>query len=67
MDATVAIDKQRIFYIIAVERDSAVADRRRKRVLEDAYLVVIDIDIGKNILRYRIQDITCLEEVVNAG
>ena len=67
MDTGVALNQQRILDIVAVEGDGAIADRRRKGVLQQANLVVINIDICKDILRHRIQDIARLEEVIDTS
>ena len=65
VDTRVALNEQRVFDIVAVEGDGTIADRRRKGMLEQSHLVVINIDIGKDILRHGIQDIARLEEVVD--
>ena len=65
MDATVTVDSQRILYIETVERDGSVANGRRERMLQDAYLVVVDVDIGKDILCHGIQYLASLEKIID--
>ena len=48
-----------------IEGDGILADRRRERILQQAHLIIIDIDIGEHILHGGVQDITRLEEVID--
>ena len=66
MDTTIALHQQRIFDIVAIERDGTIGNGRHERMLQDAHLVVVDINIGEDILGHRIQHLTRLEEVVDA-
>ena len=65
MYTTIAIYSQRVLYIKAIERNCTVANRRHERMLKDADLIVIDIDISKDILSDSIQYLASLEEVIN--
>ena len=65
MEALVMIHHQRILDVIPVESDGILADGRGERKLEHTDLVVIDIDIRKDILHHRVQDFTRLYEVVD--
>ena len=65
VDAAVTVYLQRIFDIVAIERDSPRAYRRREGMLQDAYLVVVDIHVGEDVLRHGIQDVARLKEIVD--
>ena len=67
MDTRVAIYLERVLYIITVEGDGSLTYRRCERMLQNTYLVVIDVDIGKDILGTDIHDITRLDEVIDTG
>ena len=65
MEALVVVDHQRIFNVIAIEGDGSTTDRRGKGILQHADLIVVDIDIGEDILQHRGEDITRLNEIID--
>ena len=66
MDDRVALNGQCVLDIEPVEADGMLADGRRERILQQSYLVVVEVDIGEDILQRDIDDVTRLEEVVDA-
>ena len=65
MDARVTVHLHGILYIITIERYGTAGNGRRERMLQDTHLIIIDVDIGKDILRHRVQYITGLEEIID--
>ena len=65
MDTRVALYLNGILDIEAVETDGVLTDRRGEGVLHQADLVVVEVDIGEDILHDHVEDITCLEEVID--
>ena len=64
MDATVAFDFHRVLDVEAVEVDGILADRRGKGVLYQTDLVVIEVNVGKDLFQHHIQHVARLEQVV---
>ena len=56
----------RILDIEPIERYGILADGTGKGVLQQSYLVVIDVHIGEDILQCHVEDVACLQEMVNA-
>ena len=50
----------------AVELDGILADGRGEGILEEAHIVVVDVNIGEHILQDVVEDVTRLEQVVDA-
>ena len=46
-----------------VEGNGCSADRRRERILQEAHIIIVDIDIGKYILENGIDDFTRLNHL----
>ena len=65
MEALVVADHQRVFDVIAIERDGATTDRRGEGILQHTDLIVVDVHIGKDILQHRGEDITRLHKIVD--
>ena len=63
MIAEIALYINRILYIIMVEGNGCSADRRRERILQEAHIIIVDIDIGKYILENGIDDFTRLNHL----
>ena len=66
METKIASHVDGVLNVIAVEGDGIFADRRGERILQEAYLVVVDVDVGENIFHGRCQDIACLNQFVDA-
>ena len=63
VDARVAPYGQGVLDVVAVERDGTVANGRCEGMLQHAHLVVVDVDIGEDVLRGGVDDVAGLEEV----
>ena len=61
--AEVTLHIDGVLQIEVVEGDSRSADRRRERILEQAHIVVIDIDIGENFLQGGVENFTRLDHL----
>ena len=64
--AQVAVHIDRVFDVEAVEGNGRLADGRGKLVLEQADVVVVDVDIGEDLLEHGVEDVARLEHVVDA-
>ena len=65
MIAEIALYINRILYIIMVERNGCPTDRRRERILQEAHIIIINIDIGKYILQDCVDDFTRLNHLTD--
>ena len=65
MEALVLVHHQRVLDIEAVEGDGILADGRGEGILQHAYLVVVDVHVGKHVLHHRVQDVARLHQVVD--
>ena len=66
MYATVAAHAQRVLYVETVEPDGVFSDGRCKGVLQQAYLVVVNVDVGEEVFQRACQDVARLEELLYA-
>ena len=66
VEALVTIYIDGVLDVEAIEGDGVLADGRREGVLQEAYLVVVDVDIGKNLLHEGVEDVAGLYEVADA-
>ena len=66
VEALVVVDIERVLDIKPVEGNGPRPYRRGKGILQHTDLVVVDIDIRKDILHHGIQDIAGLHQVVDA-
>ena len=64
VETLVALHIQCVHNIKSVERYCILAYRRGERILQEAYLVVVDIHIREDVLQYGVEDVSRLEEVV---
>ena len=64
--AQVALHIDGILDVEPVERHGILADRTGKGILQQAHLIVVYVDIGKDVLQGRVQDVARLDEVVDA-
>ena len=65
MVAQVAVDIYRVLNIEAIERDGSLADGRRKLILKQTHVVVVDVDVGKHLFKQRVQYLARLQQVVD--
>ena len=65
MIAQVAVYIYRVLDVIAVEGDSRLADRRYKLILHKAHVVVVDVDVGKHVLKHSVENLARLKQVVD--
>ena len=65
MIAEIALYINRILYIIMVEGNGCPTDRRRERILQEAHIIIINIDIGKYILQDCVDDFTRLNHLTD--
>ena len=66
VNALVTLHIDGVLNIVAVEVDGGLADGRRHGVLQNAYLVVVDVDVGKEILGHHADNVARLEQVAHA-
>lgn len=67
MIAQVTIHIHGVRYVITIEGDGILADRAGERKLEQPYLVVIKVYIGKHVLQCRIEDVAGGQQLVDTG
>ena len=67
VDALVALHIECVHDIESIERHGILSDGRGEGILQESYLVVIDIDVGEHVLEHCVEDISRLEEVVDSG
>ena len=65
--ALVALHIEGVHDIESIERHGILSDGRGEGILQESYLVVIDIDVGEHVLEHCVEDISRLEEVVDSG
>ena len=65
--ALVAVDRHRVDYVEAVEGYGILADGACEWILQQAYLVVVQVDVGEHVLYHRVEYVARLYEVVHAG
>ena len=65
MVAQVAVDIYRVLYVETVERDGSLTDGRRKLILKQTHVVVVDINISEHLFKQRVQNLACLQQVVD--
>ena len=65
--AEVAVDVDGVLDVEAVEGDGILADGRGEGVLQQSHLVVVDVDIGEDVLHGDVEDVASLNEVIDAG
>ena len=65
MIAQVAMDKDGVLDVIAIEGYGILAYGRGEGILQQADTVVVDINIGKDIVQDSIEDIARLKQVIN--
>ena len=66
MIAQVTFYIDRVFDVIAIKGDGRTPDGTHERILKQSNIVVIDVDIRKNILHDHIQGFTRLQHLINA-
>ena len=66
VDALVALHIEGVHDIESIERHGILSDGRGEGILQKAYLVVVDIDVGEHILEHCVEDVSRLEEVVDS-
>ncbi len=64
--AEVAVDVDGVLDVEAVEGDGILADGRGEGVLQQSHLVVVDVDIGEDVLHGDVEDVAGLNEVIDA-
>ena len=65
MDARVTLNGERILDVVAIETDTFIADRRDEGILQQADMVLIEVDVREDILQDGIDDVTSLEQMVD--
>ena len=65
VDARVTLDGECILDVVAIETDTLVADRRDEGILQQADMVLIEVDVREDILQDGIDDVTRLEQMVD--
>ena len=65
--ALVAVNHHRVDYVKAVERYGVFADGTGERILQQTYLVVVQINVREHVFHHRVKYFSCLYEVVYAG
>ena len=65
VEAEVALHHEGILDVIAIEGYGILTNRRGEGILQHAYLIVVDVDIGKDVLDDGIQDVARLDKVVD--
>ena len=65
VDTTVTINGDRVFNVITIEGDGSATDGRCERMLQEAHLIIVDVDVSEDVLRNDVQDVTSLKEIVN--
>ena len=63
--AAVVAHEDGVLYVVAVELYGILADRTGERILEQAYVVLVDVDVGKHVAQDGGQDVTRLKQVVD--
>ena len=66
MEAEVVVDVDGVLDVVAIEGDGIVADGRGEGILEEADLVVVDVDIGEDVVHGGGEDVARLDELVDA-
>ena len=61
MVAQVTVDIYRVLYVETVERDGSLADGRRKLILKQTHVVVVDINISEHLFKQRVQYLASLQ------
>ena len=65
MVAQVAVDIYCVLNIEAIERDGSLADGRRKLILKQTHVVVVDVNICEHLFKQRVQNLARLQQVVD--
>ena len=65
MIARVVAYLYRVLDIVSIERHSILSYRRCERILQQSYLVVVEVDICEDILQHDVEDIARLYKVVD--
>ena len=65
--ALVVVHVKRVDDVESVKVDSIFTNRACERILQQPYLVVVDVNVGENVFYNRIQYIAGLYEVVYSG
>ena len=66
VETLVAVHIDGVLDVEAVEGDGVLADGRCEGILQQTYLVIVDVDVGKYLLHEGIENVACLYEVTNA-
>ena len=63
MYAFALVHHQRVHQVVFIERDGIVADRAYESLLEQPDVIIINVDVGKNILQNSPQHVSCGEKL----
>ena len=65
MIAQVTIYIDRVFDVIAIKRDGRTPDRTHERILKQPNIVVVDINVRKDVFHNHVQGFTCLQNLID--
>ena len=61
MVAEVSFYIHRIFYVIMVEADGSLADRRWEGILQQAHVIIVDVHIGEHLFQGGVENLSGLD------
>ena len=65
--ALAAVHHERVHEVELVEADGPASDGADEASLQQAYVVIVDVDVGEDVGQYRAQHIAGVEELFDAG